>query len=242
MGYTHYWRQNCDFTDEQWSYAREFFHNLLILLPGAENTSSDAYDEVPELFNWDGTGEPEFTDEYVSFNGNQELDLDHETFRVNKVYVPNKYNSDSSPFDFCKTARKPYDVAVCAMMLMFNDLNGKFAISSDGDDPWSSEEWLGGRRLYGAIKTNLEKNGIETPNPYPRMVKIYDPDFLIITQENGALHLDPEIPCLIIDYDNLANGHCAFCGEELPQDGSSYCESCDVDWNDHTLDELRRKL
>lgn len=49
-----------------------------------------------------------------------------------------------SPFSFCKTARKPYDVVIVAILCVINDICGDcFKITSDGD----REDWEAGRAL-----------------------------------------------------------------------------------------------
>jgi hypothetical protein len=49
-------------------------------------------------------------------------------------------------FDFCKTARKPYDLAVCLVyMILKRHAPKSVKISSDGD--WE-QEWVEARKVY----------------------------------------------------------------------------------------------
>ena len=87
-----------------------------------------------KLCGWDGNGEPEFTDTQVRFNGDAEMDFDHETCSIGY--------EDDTEFNFCKTARKPYDVAVCITLLCFKHYFGdNFEYSSDGDIEAGEEGW-----------------------------------------------------------------------------------------------------
>jgi hypothetical protein len=89
---------------------------------------------------------PEVTDELIRFNGIGSNG--HETFHLPKTMEPGhpstgkKYRSN-----FCKTARKPYDAVVCAILLsMHKHAPGAWDIASDGD--LHDEEWLAGVELF----------------------------------------------------------------------------------------------
>lgn len=66
----------------------------------------------------------------ISFNGI--APNDHEDFVI-------KYGKPIS-FGFCKTAAKPYDVAVCKVLLVLSMSDG-FTFSSDGDIAGGEEGW-----------------------------------------------------------------------------------------------------
>ena len=144
MGYTHYW----NFTE-----APRTIKNGDKKFKKAVNRLKACISKIPseievELYDWktnttkqikfpfklrggDGKGEPVFTDTLVCFNGDAEHGNDYETFGI---------SFDDSEFDFCKTAREPYDVAVCLALLCFKSAFGNdFKYSSDGnidDDGW----------------------------------------------------------------------------------------------------------
>jgi len=93
---------------------------------------------------------PELTNTCVRFNG---IDEDgHETFRVPRVFEPDAWMKPQKGlyFDFCKTARKPYDLVVVASLTRLAFHMGKAVnVSSDGD----AEDWEPGmelcRKLFG---------------------------------------------------------------------------------------------
>ena len=60
------------------------------------------------------------------------------------------YRTDSGEaFDFCKTARKPYDLAVCLVLLaMKRHAPKSVKVSSDGD--WDGE-WKEAREVYKSL-------------------------------------------------------------------------------------------
>jgi hypothetical protein len=66
--------------------------------------------------------EPEVTDTSIRFNGRGKNG--HETFLISL--------DDNDPSAFCKTARKPYDIAVCEVLLVLKAFMPKFNLSSDG--------------------------------------------------------------------------------------------------------------
>jgi hypothetical protein len=68
----------------------------------------------------------------ICFNGDGMEDLDHESF----YFSPNASKREKE-FSFCKTARKPYDLAVCATLIALKVRIPGFSYTSDGD----AEEW-----------------------------------------------------------------------------------------------------
>jgi hypothetical protein len=79
----------------------------------------------------------EYGDDKIVFNG---VGADaHETFFV---------SADGVDFNFCKTAQKPYDIAVTASLIHAKKVFGdNIKISSDGD--WS--DWESGQLLYESV-------------------------------------------------------------------------------------------
>jgi hypothetical protein len=117
MGYTHYWHQNDDFTDNEWSEIKKVFNQLHTLWG-------------EDLRGGLGEGHPECTDEVVRFNGVRALWFDHETFSLNK-------KAPESGFGCCKTNRKPYDIVVVTLLAHVDQIisdRKRFRISSDGGD------------------------------------------------------------------------------------------------------------
>jgi hypothetical protein len=89
------------------------------------------------LSGWDGSGTPAFTDKGIRFNG-RGLINSHETFFVPRTFVPRHRQVDEKDrhFAFCKTAGKPYDLAVCCCLIILNTHFGTevFRVASDGDE------------------------------------------------------------------------------------------------------------
>lgn len=103
-----------------------------------------------KISGWDGEGEPKLNKDEVKFNGNGALA--HETFTFPRtLQITEKSFSlykNGYYFEFCKTARKPYDLFVTAVLLLAKKHFGEsIRISSDGN--W--EEWEEGRKLLKNI-------------------------------------------------------------------------------------------
>jgi hypothetical protein len=125
MGYTHYWTQSRDFTSDEWAQIRQDMETLLKDVQHVQgiplaNRAGDA-----------GTS-PEITDTKVWFNG---VGGDsHETFCLNRVRPPKEEWQTRRGGGFCKTARKPYDLAVTAALCYLATVPApaSHSVSSDG--------------------------------------------------------------------------------------------------------------
>jgi hypothetical protein len=115
MGYTNYWQQP-DFTDDEWTKIKDEYKYVKEMCDGFIRDESINNDEI--IFN----GVP-----------------DHETFvlykslkEMNKIYSCKDGFNENNRFNFCKTARKPYDIAVWHMLYFANTIsNGKLDIGRD---------------------------------------------------------------------------------------------------------------
>ena len=149
MGYTHYFRV----TDER---AKE-------TMPKAAEIINDIFKSFPEvsgcLKGGNGYGEPIIGGDGIVFNGDARENGDYETFRIDVRDL------DSC---FCKTRRKPYDLAVCLCLIVLKDTlkvrlgfrsyRSAFTFDSDGffmnhksdnGEIISAEKnWAKARRLY----------------------------------------------------------------------------------------------
>ena len=93
-----------------------------------------------------GEGRPKLINELVCFNGDSSKNLDHETFCVPLTKDANSFSNDPD-WDFCKTARKPYDLLVCASLLSFSRaLPSVFTFESDGNI--YGEDWAEATEFY----------------------------------------------------------------------------------------------
>ncbi len=130
MGYTHYWNQKRDVAENEWDCIKTGYHHMHALLPLSK--------QGPILRGWDGNGMPEVNDNIIAFNGDASVGHDHETFRITRLM--------EDDFTFCKTAIKPYDLAVMVMLLIVSECApGAFDISSDGD--MRGDDWKPARDL-----------------------------------------------------------------------------------------------
>ena len=127
MGYTHYWRKAGDsFTTEQWAKLTKATKRVIQAWELAlDHRVAVEYDEP--------TKPPHISGECIRFNG---IGPDgHETFMLLK---------EPDAFEFCKTARKPYDDVVTAVLVLANHYAPQaLSITSDGDPA----EWSAGLAL-----------------------------------------------------------------------------------------------
>jgi hypothetical protein len=119
MGYTHYWELAHRVTKKGFNKVVEDVKRIEAFLL-----------EKKDLKLFDLSGDEEgilYTDEFFGFNGDASKGEDHETFA---------FEIGQSKSYFCKTNRKPYDLAVCLCLLTIKFHLKETKISSDGDDEW----------------------------------------------------------------------------------------------------------
>ena len=114
MGYTNYWHQYRDFTDQEWNQIK----NEMTYIKDIQYKTLDKIT---------------ITNEHISFNGKRPFSC--ETFFLNKTTYKDKlYEDQDLSFHFCKTREFPYDIFVWHMLIfcagMINDKD-KFNISRD---------------------------------------------------------------------------------------------------------------
>lgn len=124
MGYTHYWTQYADFSDEEWATATDQVKKILA-------------DFGEELAGWDGIGSPRINDTCISFNGRRANSC--ETFKITKRMKDiqrswlDPLKTPTKVFNFCKTRRLPYDEAVVRVLAVFKNVGkDKLELASDG--------------------------------------------------------------------------------------------------------------
>lgn len=117
MGYTNYWHQHNDFTDEQWKSIKEEYDYI------KEVCGNIIKDETTDLDE----------NTHIIFNGIG--DDAHETFFLSKDAKPFNFKKDyegqDTSFYFCKTAMKPYDIAVWYMLTQIQRICPSISISRD---------------------------------------------------------------------------------------------------------------
>ena len=150
MGYTHYWKFNLDYeiNSEKWKEIVDDFNKILdVEIDIADN---DSYAGTGGMTSLRNILEPysdqklEITDNEILFNGREEGNRGHETFslqrKADKRLDDEAYWNGKYIFDFCKTARKPYDIVVCCLLVILKHrLGNMIEISSDGKD-WTNDE------------------------------------------------------------------------------------------------------
>ena len=112
MGYTRYWEQTGK------PITQEFIDKINEIL-------ADCKSKGICIKDGNGENEPIVTMDKVIFNGNADKNLDHESF-----YISN----GTTGFQFCKTARKPYDYAVRQALKVAEEMGIITNVSSDGDN------------------------------------------------------------------------------------------------------------
>ena len=114
MGYTHTFNQTCSFTDEEWCKVMKFCKQVFKMRKGI---LGNGFGEV--------NSKPTVNGSNICFNGIG--DDSHETFQITK----SRYEG----YNFTKTARKPYDEVVVAILTYINFIAPHvLEISSDGSD------------------------------------------------------------------------------------------------------------
>ncbi len=159
MGYTHYWnfKQNPKDIKDGSNKFKKAVNMLKVGLAKLPKKVKYEYYDYKEgkiksedvdlvLAGGGGTGDPIFTDTDVCFNGlsTSEKDFAHETCCI-QLDEPDNFG-----FDFCKTAEKPYDVAVCLTLLCFKDAFGNdFTYKSDGDG--TEYGWVTAKKIFDSL-------------------------------------------------------------------------------------------
>lgn len=133
MGYTHYWGFKKKPVE---------IENGEIKFANASRKFKEGLEKLPkeiELSGGDGEGNPIITDTEIWFNGKGEKS--HET-----CYI----SVERGESDFCKTCKKPYDVAVCLILLcMKEEFGDDFEFNTDGD--FTEEGWVNAKEIFSNL-------------------------------------------------------------------------------------------
>lgn len=159
MGYTH----DFNFTKGVGKFSKEVLEDIKRI----------AYD-YKDIIQYGGTNDnpPLINEDVICFNGVGENA--YETFYL----AP-----DAVEYNFCKTARKPYDLPACEILLVLKHQYGEnFSLESDGF--YVSKEEFEGKKLDGnwdaALKNVREKFGYvydlipRTKNSYGNIYYFFD--------------------------------------------------------------------
>jgi len=117
MGYSHYFRQQRDFTDKEWMTLNYVAWDIVV----------EAKRQGIVLARWDGEVDtvPEINFEEINLNGSG--DESCENLRLTRVR--------KDAFNFCKTREFPYDAVVVSILYAAKTIApGALEVSSDGGD------------------------------------------------------------------------------------------------------------
>lgn len=155
MGYTHYWRIN---TDRLGAPEREVKYQKAI--KQINKIAKFYQDTVPQGSDERLSGYTAHTDKYGGVHLNGSRGNDHEDF------VLAEHVRQNVAFEFCETARKPYDVVVTAALIVLKHyLGSDIEVSSDG----YAEEWMPGLLL--ATKATRLKS-LRVPSSVERKLSV----------------------------------------------------------------------
>ena len=153
MGFTHYYRFHKAKVETET--RREIFSDIAEeiklfygSLPRHSTSGGDYYSDYPIVIRGGlGKGKPIINESQIWFNGDESKGMDHETFSIEWNIDGNEDIDD--PFEFCKTARKPYDLLVCVSLISFTRHFNRnvFRASSDG----KMEDWKHAIEFYNEI-------------------------------------------------------------------------------------------
>lgn len=125
MGFTNYYYQTRSFTKTEWTE----------IVAAANSILAAAAAKGIKICGWDGTDEPVLNDKEIRLNGDGAKDLDHETFALACAQPSNRFDGEKDYFNFCKTARKPYDAVVVSILVAAAEIApGALRLSSDGGE------------------------------------------------------------------------------------------------------------
>jgi len=159
MGYTHYFAYDPN--------AQSFVAAWPQMVSDAQRITSHVQETLAiRLADGMGEGAPEISERRIWLNGPAAGDLGHETFVIDPApwriwneqaalghedwaeYERAQFKARGFLTGFCKTARKPYDIAVTSTLLRCRHLApDAFVIGSDGD--WQ-REWQHGATHWDA--------------------------------------------------------------------------------------------
>lgn len=156
MGYTHYWYGSDDVDRDSWMKLKEAVIGVLSI------AKADGIQIVNGM--GDAGTQPLVNDQLISFNGVP----NHETFYLERCMEVQGYMRDrpkeEQRFAFCKTAYKPYDVVVTAILCLAEHLTGGvYRVSSDG----GPGDWQEGLALARKVMSDV---------PLPAKVRGDEPD------------------------------------------------------------------
>lgn len=135
MGYTRYWEGTSTKYDDA----------TMDIIKEIVNIAKSDYGII--IRGPDGTGDPVISKEYIGLNGDLSNNLEYESF-----VVP---NGTDFGFNFCKTARQPYDIVVNAIMQLLKKKKVIIKCSSDGENEEKQAKALLKKAIKKATKSYI---------------------------------------------------------------------------------------
>lgn len=161
MGYTHYWSFLTPLKGETAKVEKEYKKAI----KECATIAREYYLKNGGLSGYSAHTEP---GRYGGLKINGKGDESHEDFTMREHY---KENLEWSNSNFCKTARKPYDVVVTACLIVLaNRLPDYITVSSDG----YREEWIEGLQLakeVTGVAYAIPETIKNSPKPKLRLVR-----------------------------------------------------------------------
>ena len=208
MGYTRYWNQTGK------PITQEFLDKVTEVLNDCKNKGIS-------IRNGLGENEPVVDMEKVVFNGDSDKNTDHESFVI---------RNNTTGFNFCKTARKPYDYAVRTILQIAEEMGIVDEVSSDGENDViiSDAKYLGEpepKRIAVIVKYSFDNS---TPvylfdteeDAAAEIRKQFNEEVRIDTEENGYVIGDN------MDIEINDDGSYAKIVNHTPYDGDAITEWC----------------
>lgn len=160
--YAHQYKQIKSASERQWKKITTDVFKLLNNLPPVSESAGGHYN-IYSLILTDGTGVPGtlpvVTDSEIILNGIMgKIDLSHESLWITK----NKNRTTDA--DYCCTARKPYDLVVCGVLIVLQKhASGVWKISTNGTlEDWDpAREWVEKVLGYSGFKEVMQICGVD---------------------------------------------------------------------------------
>ena len=138
MGYTHYWHRPESLDGERWSRFVADVKSLLNAVTEEEVGCGEGecdYSHPIVIRGSGGTGMPSLNADRVAFNGDDRGRHAHESFYLRRTVAADDRVAagDGLYFEFCKTARKPYDLLVTSTLICLRHHFPEVVVLSDGD-------------------------------------------------------------------------------------------------------------
>jgi hypothetical protein len=148
MGYTHYWYQKPGLDDRKFIAFRGDVEKIL------RNCGVDLVDR------YESDAKPVISDFEIRFNGAGKGAYEDFQFLRDKLGRPDQ---GGEAFTFCKTAQKPYDIAVCAVLIAAKKHFGDdLKVTSDGDEnDWAAAFELADSLLGYTATINADDRELE---------------------------------------------------------------------------------